>query len=741
MPIDCRMAAQAWTTATTVTIEGEFYPSRYPDEGEHYSSYRIEALIEEDPSGRVYRAMDSNFSRPVRLKVFSDPISQVSSFIDILRIQMQAAAGLNLTGLTELYELGQQGNQVFLATEWGKGAWISRLLIHRGKFPLEEAINLMTKCAEVLQAISNNHIFHGNLKTSNLMLLTTGDVKIADAGFASAARTAFGPTNLATYLGTANFLAPEMVEAGAADFRADIYSLGMIFYYLLFQAVPFRYDGQKLTLQSDEPNSPIYTDVLDVISRMTERNPQKRYQNYENLIEHLQHLRLIHMQVVKIPAVANLWGAGIKTQNLFKLLCAVFVSGISGVLTVTREEVQRKFYLRNRQLVFFESNQPGDGIWNWLVKKKEIDAQNKPDDGDDFQIALNRIIAKQFIRLEDFKFRYEELMNRVLADVLKWTGSVDVEFANADIHNEPLATLSLGETLLRAARQTIDFREVKRELRYDSLLRRTALFQTLIPEFQLNMEERSVAALTQDALHVGGLMKNPDADEKPLRFLYLLAQIGTLEVGSLTGSGRFDASDFVKEPLLTPQGDLPPLDPPFEDWDGPMEEDFSNPDDPVRPEVQRTISQISVERLDAEAESRFQMAQDNYDNGQFWQAARYCELALGIHEDARYYLLMGHSYAHHPKFRNKAEDCFHKAIHLDPLNVQIHLELAKFYMDVGLLLRAKTHYEKALSIVNDIPEATEALHGLNVMELGVGGCPCEHKPGCHHVDGKHHHHD
>ena len=159
----------------------------------------------------------------------------------------------------------------------------------------------------------------------------------------------------------------------------------------------------------------------------------------------------------------------------------------------------------------------------------------------------------------------------------------------------------------------------------------------------------------------------------------------------------------------------------------------------MRVEVQRTPSMLSIERLDAEAESRFQMAQGNFDYGKFWLAARDCELAVGIHEDARYYLLMGHSYARHPKFRSKAEDCFHKAIHLDPLNVQIHIELAKFYMEVGLFLRAKTHFEKGLEIVSDLPEAMETLASLNAMDLGIGGCWCEHKPGCHHTGDKHHH--
>lgn len=727
--------------------DGDLYPSRYPEEGEQYGAYRIEALIEEDPTGRVYRALDQKFSRPVRLKVLSDAIAGAPGFVDVLRIQMQGAANLKQSGLTEVYEFGKQSNQHFVVSEWGKGAWLSRLLIHRGKFELEDALNVIAKCAEILSRVSQKLIFHGNLKMSNVMLLTNGDVQIADIGLANAARAVFGAGNLAAYLGAANFIAPEMTEAGSADFRADIYSLGMIFYYLLFLTVPFRYEGQKLTVQTDEPNPPVYSDVLDVISRMTEKNPERRYQNYESLMQHLNHLHLIYMQVVKIPAVTNLWGAGIKTQNLFKLFCAVFVSGISGVLIVTHDEIQRKFYLRKRELVFFESNQPEDSIWSWLVKKKELDVQNKPDDSDDFQIGLNRILAKGFMRLEDFKFRYEELMNRVIVDVLKW-GAVDVEFANADIQNDPLATIPLSDVLLRSARQTIDFRDVKRELRADSLLKRTNLFQTLIPEFHFNVEERSFAALTQDALHVGGLISSvAGADEKPLRFLYLLAQIGTLEVGSLSASGRFHATDFLKEPLLPAQEQtLIPEPLPVGGWDElgeDMEEhthaEMHDPSHPVRVEIQRTQSKISIERLDAEAESRFETAKENYEGGQFWQAARYCELALAIHEDSRYYLLMGHSYAHHPKFRNKAEDCFHKAIHLDPLNLEIHIELAKFYMQVGLLLRAKTHFEKALEIVPDSPEAFEILQGLNAIDLGIGGCWCEHKPGCHHHEGKHTH--
>jgi len=156
--------------------------------------------------------------------------------------------------------------------------------------------------------------------------------------------------------------------------------------------------------------------------------------------------------------------------------------------------------------------------------------------------------------------------------------------------------------------------------------------------------------------------------------------------------------------------------------------------DSIRMEVQRTAKKVDRERLDQEAEKRFDMAKQSYKAGKYWEASHFCEQALGLHEDGRYYWLMGLSYAQHPRFRHKAEDSFHRAIKLDPLNDELHADLADFYVTQGLFLRARTHCMKALEIIPDQIRAREILEEAAFENLGSGGCCCEHDPGCNHAE-------
>jgi tetratricopeptide (TPR) repeat protein len=156
----------------------------------------------------------------------------------------------------------------------------------------------------------------------------------------------------------------------------------------------------------------------------------------------------------------------------------------------------------------------------------------------------------------------------------------------------------------------------------------------------------------------------------------------------------------------------------------------------VRVEIQRTNVKIDQDRLDQEAERRYEKARESFTNGKYWEASHFCEQALALHEDGRYYWLMGLAYSKHPRFRHKAEDSFHRAIKLDPVNDELHSDLAEFYVTQGLYMRARSHCQKALEIIPDQVRAKALLSEPGFERLGPGGCCCEHDPGCNHEEHK-----
>jgi len=516
-----------------------------------------------------------------------------------------------------------------------------------------------------------------------------------------------------------------MMLSGAVDHRADIYSLGLILYLMLFTVTPFRYEGEKLTATAENPEINSMDEILKVISKMTEGRPEKRYQDYATLLEDLRVFMVRSTPGVKLPVVKST-GDSIKNQKMFKLLCVLYASNSNGILTIQDQDASRIFYIRNRDVIYFESNVEEENIWSWLIDKKEIDPKNKPSSQDPLSRSLSRFLSKNLIRLEDFRFRYQELATRTVSEALKNTAA-DAEFVTAEILGESLCIVRLNGVLLKAARYNIDLADVLKDIKSDCFLHRTGLFDSVMSGFSLTPEENLLVTVSENGIFTGTLKASTgSSNERGLRFLYLLKQIGALELRT-TQNVPTAASPKVEH--VTPV-----VQEKYEIEDEKPEIDVKR--DSVRVEVQRSAAKVDMERLDFEAEKRFEQAKESYKAGKFWEASSLCEQALTFHEDGRYYWLMGMSYAQHARFRHKAEDCFHRAIKLDPLNDELHVELADFYITNGLLLRARTHCKKALEIVPDQARAKEMLHSPIFSSIGKGGCCCEHDPGCNHEEHK-----
>jgi serine/threonine protein kinase len=679
----------------------------------------IETLIDEDKSGRVYKAFHEAYEKHVCLKIISPDLSKNASFLDVLRIQMQTARSVQHKGIADVYEIGKSDGCQFVISEWSPSGLLSQQVVQNEKFSLPEALDIAIKTAQALQAAAAMKIFHGNLRLNSILIYPDGAIKISEIGFVAAVRALFGPANLPVYLGAARFLAPEMTSPGVVDHRADIYSLGLILYFLLFSTTPFRFEGEKLTASGEWNEFDSAKDLLKVVSKMTENDPAKRYQDYESLLEDLRTFFTRSMGKIGIPFVKRSIGEAIKRQQLFRVLCALYASGADGTLTATEGEIRRTFYIRKKEIVYFESTHPEEDIWNRLIEKGELDPKQRPGPNESMARAINRMAAQELMRYEDFQQRYQELAARAISEALNQPNG-DAEFVASEIGGDALCIVRLNTVLLKAARYQVDLKDVLAEIRSESFLHRTGLFDSLTSGFSLGADESLLMSVSQDGIYTGSLQTSSgSSNERGIRFLYLLKVIGALEMKTSQEASAAQAAPVEQKFVLEAAPSPEPID---------------IKKGSVRVEVQRSATKVDSDRLDLEAEKRYENARACYANSKFWEAAKLCEQALALHEDFRYYWLMGLSYSKHPKFRHKAEDCFHRAINLDPLNDEMHCELADFYMTHGLLLRARTHCMKALEIIPGQLRANEILASPVFASLPPGGCCCEHDPGCNHEE-------
>ena len=231
--------------------------------------------------GVVYKARQKTLNRLVALKLLAPERVNDAKFAERFTHEAQALAALNHPNIVTIYDFGQAGGFYFLLMEFVDGLNLRQLLRAR-KFTPEEALSIVPPLCDALQFAHDRGIVHRDIKPENLLLDKAGRVKVADFGIAKMLGTINGdkggepasPENTTqSTLGTPGYSAPEQkTDPSRVDSRADIYSLGVVFYEMLTGELP----GKPL----EPPSRKVHIDVRldEVVLRALEKKPELRYQ-------------------------------------------------------------------------------------------------------------------------------------------------------------------------------------------------------------------------------------------------------------------------------------------------------------------------------------------------------------------------------------------------------------------------------------------------------------------------------
>jgi hypothetical protein len=201
--------------------------------------YRLEMMIANGGMGTVWTAEDSFLGRKVAVKILTweSDSDRAGAAAERVRREARAAASLRHPNIACMYDYGQQDATAFLVMELVEGESLAARLHRRGALPPEQAAHVATEVAEALDAAHRAGIVHRDVKPGNIMLESSGAVKLLDFGIAALGgqRAYLGHERL---LGTAAYLSPEWGD-GPADPAGDIYSLGVVVYEMLAGRPPF----------------------------------------------------------------------------------------------------------------------------------------------------------------------------------------------------------------------------------------------------------------------------------------------------------------------------------------------------------------------------------------------------------------------------------------------------------------------------------------------------------------------
>ncbi len=253
-----------------------FVPPRPEDLAPHFPQLEILELLGHGGMGVVYKARQLRLDRLVALKILPPELGRDPAFAERFAREARALARLSHPRIVGVHDFGEAGGLFYLVMEFVNGLNL-RGLLRRGRLKPEEALRIVPQVCEALQYAHEEGIVHRDIKPENILLDRRGNVKIADFGLAKLLGM-MTPDSVLTgsrqVIGTLRYMAPEQMERPlTVDHRADIYSLGVVFYEMLTGELPMG--------RFAPPSKRAEVDVRldEVVLRALEKEPERRYQH------------------------------------------------------------------------------------------------------------------------------------------------------------------------------------------------------------------------------------------------------------------------------------------------------------------------------------------------------------------------------------------------------------------------------------------------------------------------------
>jgi len=265
--------------------------------GETLSHFRILEKLGEGGMGVVYKAEDMKLRRIVALKCLRERAQHSDELRARFVREAQAAASLDHPNICSVFELGEEGDRMFLSMAYVEGCPLNRLR-EKVQIPLFHAVRIAIQIGQGLQAAHEKGIVHRDIKAANVLITPDGNAKITDFGLAQI-RDRSRLTRPGTILGTITHMSPEQALAKATDRRTDIWSLGVVLYHLAEGRLPFRGGNTVLTMTSIvEDEFPPLTKSRDagrselerILRKALAKNADERFQHVDDFLVDLRAL-------------------------------------------------------------------------------------------------------------------------------------------------------------------------------------------------------------------------------------------------------------------------------------------------------------------------------------------------------------------------------------------------------------------------------------------------------------------
>jgi serine/threonine-protein kinase len=263
-----------------------------PGVGETFGGYTIESVLGRGGMGTVFLATHERLARKVALKVITPQLAHDEDFRARFHRESQLAASLDHPNAIPIYDAAEVDGVPYLAMRYVRGPSLQTLIREHGLLSPPEVLRIAAQIGGALDAAHRAGLIHRDVKPANILVAEPGDhAYLCDFGLARRTSSE-GMTQTGFFLGTVDYCAPEQIQGGPLDGRADIYSLGCVLFHCLAGEPPYVRDSEFAVLQAHLADPPpalssIQPDLpraLDsVLATAMAKDPDARYTTGEAL--------------------------------------------------------------------------------------------------------------------------------------------------------------------------------------------------------------------------------------------------------------------------------------------------------------------------------------------------------------------------------------------------------------------------------------------------------------------------
>jgi serine/threonine-protein kinase len=299
--VDAATLASAATTAIPTTpgigagakiTRGSLFAGRY----------EILDTLGKGGMGVVYRAHDRQLEEEVALKVLrTDVLKDDPTLLDRFKQEIKLARKITHRNVLRTHDFGETDGTPYISMEYLEGVTLKDLVQQKGAMPFGVGLRIAKQMCHGLEAAHRQGVIHRDIKPQNMLILPEdGELKIMDFGIARVQDLKGGGgglTTAGTVMGTPDYIPPEQAQGYPADFRSDIYSLGIVLFEVFTGRLPF--DGDTVMtivlnhIQQPPPaprsvNPRVPEELEAIILRCIDKIPDRRYQKVGEILKELQ---------------------------------------------------------------------------------------------------------------------------------------------------------------------------------------------------------------------------------------------------------------------------------------------------------------------------------------------------------------------------------------------------------------------------------------------------------------------